>query len=86
MMTPYAVSTAEVVDVSIASNPCDIDAVPGLLTDISNLGNNVLENDRKTRLELLQKARDLVCALETPRETMLKHCGGQVRDFLWPKL
>lgn len=70
----------EVIDISIASSPCDIGVVPSLLDDISALGKNLSSDDRDGRLALLEKARCLVRALETPRETMLKHCGAQVRN------
>ncbi|KAJ5092114.1 S-adenosyl-L-methionine-dependent methyltransferase [Penicillium alfredii] len=68
-------------DVSIASEPCDIDAVPGLIADISSLGEGLSGDNRNKRLAVLEKARDLVRALETPRETMLKHVGGQTAAF-----
>ena len=70
----------DVVDISIASAPCDMGAVPSLLTDISTLGGQLSDGDREGRLRLLDKARSLVRALETPRETMLKHVGAQVRN------
>jgi len=63
--------------------PCDPGSVPGLLDEISQLRDKCdVSTDRGIRLELLSKARALVQALETPRETMLKHCGAQVRE-LW---
>lgn len=71
------------VDVSIASLPCDAGSVPGLLNDISSLGSKRdLSADRNARLDLLEKARSLVRALETPRETMLKHVGAQPLAFI----
>ena len=73
----------DVVDVSIVSSPCDPGSVPGLLDKISQMRDNCdALTDRSVRLELLNKARALVQALETPRETMLKHCGAQVRGFI----
>jgi len=71
----------ETVEVSIAPSPCDIGSVPGLLNDIASQGRtHDLAADRDARLGLLEKARSLVAALETPRETMLKHIGAEVRD------
>ena len=73
-------------DISIATSPCDINSVPGLVNDISSLGSRGdLSADRKSRLSLLEKARSLVRALETPRETMIKHVGAQVgrRALSW---
>lgn len=69
---------SEKIDASIASAPCDADSVPALLADVATLGQHFSADNRSVRLELLEKARSLVRALETPRETMLKHVGGQV--------
>jgi len=70
------------VDVAIASAPNDIAAVPGLLNDMSFLKNNLdVSSSREGRLYLLDKARALVQALETPRETMLKHVGAETSAF-----
>lgn len=70
----------DVVDVSTVSLPCDPGRVPGLLDEISQMRDNCdVSTDRGARLELLSKARALVQALKTPRETMLKHCSAQVR-------
>ena len=71
----------DVVDVSIVSSPCDPGSdpgsVPGLLDEISQMRDNCdALTDCSVRLELLNKARALVQALETPRETMLKHYGA----------
>lgn len=74
----------DVVDVSIVSAPCSPSSVPGLLSEISQMGGNGdALTDRSVRLALLNKARALVRALETPRETMLKHCGAQVRVTMY---
>ncbi|KAJ5180401.1 S-adenosyl-L-methionine-dependent methyltransferase [Penicillium capsulatum] len=69
------------VDLAFASLPCDIDAVPALSAEIAALGQLGPDLDRNTRLEFLEKARSLVRALEAPRETMLKHVGGQTATF-----
>ncbi|KFX96913.1 hypothetical protein V490_03071 [Pseudogymnoascus sp. VKM F-3557] len=68
------------VDASIALSPCDIDAVPGLLSQITKLSNGSLKED-KARLEMLDNARALVRVLETPRETMIKHTWAQNTNF-----
>ncbi|KAH6843416.1 S-adenosyl-L-methionine-dependent methyltransferase [Chaetomium sp. MPI-CAGE-AT-0009] len=65
------------VDVSIALRPNDLDSVPGLIKDISATGHVLKPDDGASRLRLLEKARNLVRALETPRETMIKHCWAQ---------
>jgi hypothetical protein len=70
------------VDIGIALRANDPNAIPEILKDISSfIDTPVLEKDTD-RLALLAKARDLVRALETPRETMIKHCWAQVGQFL----
>jgi two-component sensor histidine kinase len=70
------------VDQAIALSPCDLEAVPTILGEtLSNAlkySNGSFKDDR-VRLELLENARSLVRALETPRETMIKHTWAQVR-------
>ncbi|KAH6640167.1 S-adenosyl-L-methionine-dependent methyltransferase [Chaetomium tenue] len=65
------------VGVSAALRPNDPESVPGLIQDISAAGYDLDSDDGASRLRLLGKARDLVRALETPRETMIKHCWAQ---------
>ncbi|KAL2755543.1 hypothetical protein ACRALDRAFT_1076879 [Sodiomyces alcalophilus JCM 7366] len=64
------------VDVSVALRAADLKAAPGLAREIADLGSGPVEDD-ETRLKLLKKARSLVQALETPRETMIKHLWAQ---------
>lgn len=66
------------VDLSIALLPNDSIAVPEILKGISSFGDAPSIDKDETRLALLATARDLVRALETPRETMIKHCWAQV--------
>lgn len=66
------------VDVSVALRPNDPERVPALIQDISTAGHALNSDDGASRVQLLEKARDLVRALETPRETMIKHCWAQV--------
>jgi hypothetical protein len=68
----------EPVDMSVALRPNDPERVPSLIKDISAAGNALNLDDGAGRLRLLEKARDLVRALETPRETMIKHLWAQV--------
>ena len=65
------------VDMSVALAANNLDAVPQLLKDISALGAAAGEN--QGRLELAEKARQLVRALETPRETLVKQLWAQVQ-------
>ncbi|KAJ2902791.1 hypothetical protein MKZ38_000072 [Zalerion maritima] len=65
-----------VVDISVAIAPNDAAAAPGIQKEIAAFPDDVSQDD-EARLALLEKARDLVRALETPRETMIKHLWAQ---------
>jgi len=71
-----------VVDISVALKANDLDSVQGLTKDIFALGSEASSGDEQARLALVEKARSLVRALETPRETMIKHCWSQVSVIL----
>jgi flagellar hook-associated protein FlgK len=64
---------------SVALEPCDLNAIPSLVEQINDLGSQIANGDRNARFSLLKAAQKLVNALETPRETMIKHCWAQVR-------
>ena len=68
-------------DPSIALKPCDYESVSAHVEKINKLAGSIAPEDNTTRLELAETARKLVRALETPRETMIKHCWAQVRYF-----
>lgn len=71
-------SNGVVVDKAVAIAPNNLDAVPGLVKQI-NAGVDALSTGGdEARHALLVKARNLMQALETPRETMIKHCWAQV--------
>lgn len=66
---------------STVLRPNDLDVVPQLADSIKKLSGQVATNEDGSdggRRELLEQARHLVQALETPRETMIKHCWAQV--------
>ncbi|KEY68876.1 hypothetical protein S7711_03811 [Stachybotrys chartarum IBT 7711] len=65
------------VDVNVASAPNDIGAVPRLVKELQDGLASLADGGHAARHELLIKARTLTQALETPRETMVKHCWGQ---------
>ena len=71
-------STDTPVNIAIATAPNDAVAVPGLLADITAGVDALSSGSDKARQDLLLKARTLVQALETPRETMAKHCWAEV--------
>lgn len=67
------------VDDKVAISANSPDKVPGLLKDI--LANGLAfsaDHDASARSTLLDAARSLVHALETPRETMIRYCWSQV--------
>jgi hypothetical protein len=65
----------------VAVEPADLKAVPNLISGIAETGRAFLTEPEslQCRLALLSQARNLVLALETPRETMIKHLWTQVR-------
>ncbi|ROT36501.1 S-adenosyl-L-methionine-dependent methyltransferase [Sodiomyces alkalinus F11] len=63
-------------DVAVALKAADPESVSSLASEIAALGSGSVEHD-EARLKLLKKARSLVQALETPRETMIKHLWAQ---------
>ncbi|KAI1337191.1 S-adenosyl-L-methionine-dependent methyltransferase [Xylariaceae sp. FL0016] len=67
------------VDVAIALAPTDLKSVPRLLEEMSSGLDKLNGEDHQFRHEFLLKARSLVQALETPRETMIKHTWAQLR-------
>ncbi|KAJ4160377.1 hypothetical protein NW754_003502 [Fusarium falciforme] len=64
-------------DVSIALNATNADAVPDLIKEITALGETFDKEDSDARLKLMAKAKSLWQSLETPRETMLRHCWAE---------
>ncbi|KAA8631727.1 hypothetical protein SMACR_07158 [Sordaria macrospora] len=70
-------------DISINARPCDLGRVSSLIDDIAsyNWGHIDFSTDRNARISLLSKARSLIAALETPRETMLRHIGAETSNF-----
>ncbi|KAH9899088.1 S-adenosyl-L-methionine-dependent methyltransferase [Xylariomycetidae sp. FL2044] len=70
-------NTSDKVDVAVALAPTDLEAVPALLEEMTSNLKNLNKDDHESRHEFLLKARSLVQALETPRETMIKHTWAQ---------
>ncbi|KAK1464069.1 O-methyltransferase [Colletotrichum melonis] len=64
------------VSVDMATQPGNPKDVAMLLNSINTLGASSLDNEQN-RLNILKQARLLVQALETPRETMIKHLWAQ---------
>lgn len=62
--------------VAISANTPEL--VPGLVDQIASLGKVSSLQDHTNRTTLLEAARSLVYALETPREAMIRYCWSQV--------
>lgn len=71
------------VDVSIALMASDLESVPRLAAEIQSLGSRLKEDDYNRRQALLQKVMVLHNALETPRETMIRHLWIQMSSLLY---
>jgi hypothetical protein len=59
-------------------SPNDAAAIPSTIESIQSLGKTFSNSENVGRQKLLAEARRLVRALETPRETMIKHNWAQV--------
>lgn len=66
------------VDGSVAISPNTPELVPQLLDLIASSGKAFVSADPKARTDLLDAARQLVYAVETPREAMIRFCWSQV--------
>ncbi|KAL4982245.1 S-adenosyl-L-methionine-dependent methyltransferase [Aspergillus falconensis] len=55
--------------------------VPGLLDEIASSGKQYLGADPQARLKLLEAAKSLVYALETPREAIIRHCWAESTSY-----
>ncbi|KAI8951012.1 S-adenosyl-L-methionine-dependent methyltransferase [Xylaria longipes] len=66
-------------DLSSAIAPTNLDAVPKLVSEITTVGNAFSKAGGSivARRELLAKTRDLVRALESPRDIMIRHVWAQ---------
>ncbi|TDZ41284.1 O-methyltransferase mpaG [Colletotrichum trifolii] len=69
------------IDASVALKACDLPAVNSHVKHINAVSDLVAAGDDASRLSMLASARSLVHALETPRETMIKHCWAQPAAF-----
>ncbi|KAF4853492.1 O-methyltransferase mpaG [Colletotrichum siamense] len=69
------------VDISVALSACDLPSVNQHVKNIVGLTEVVASGNDTARLKMLANARSLVHALETPRETMIKHCWAQPAAF-----
>lgn len=72
-------SNETVIDVGkLAVSPNSPGKVPDLLAQIASHGKEYLAEGPQARMKLLEAARSLTYALETPREALIRHCWSQV--------
>lgn len=77
ILGPNGTAGVGVYDERIAITPTAAEDVPDLLSKVATLGNEY-STDVRSRMKLLEAARSLVYALETPREAMIRYCWAQV--------
>jgi hypothetical protein len=65
--------------VTISANTPEL--VPDLVDQVASLGKVASLQDHTDRTTLLEAARSLVYALETPREAMIRYCWSQVSPY-----
>ncbi|KAJ5615267.1 hypothetical protein N7537_000381 [Penicillium hordei] len=71
-------NTSVPVDLFIATRPNNADLIPGLLEEVTKGVKSLATGTEEDRKDLLIKCRALARAIETPRETMVDHCWGQM--------
>lgn len=76
--TSNGVSKEAFIDGNVAISANTPELVPGLVDQVASLGKVANLQDHKERSALLDAARSLVYALETPREAMIRYCWSQV--------
>lgn len=67
------------VDPQIAITPNAPEDIQRLLDEVASLGKAFTSGEPRSRSKLLDAARSLVYAVETPREAMIRYCWCQVR-------
>ncbi|KOS41203.1 hypothetical protein ACN38_g7928 [Penicillium nordicum] len=78
MTADNAKNTSVPVDLLIATRPSSAELIPGLLEEITKGVNHLAAGNEEDRKDVLIKCRALARAIETPRETLVDHCWGQM--------
>lgn len=65
----------------VVTSPNAPEELPSLLQQIELQSKLFAEGDAEARLKLVDTARSLSQAMETPRETLLRYCWGQVNLY-----
>lgn len=69
-----------IIDPQVATAPSAPQKLAHLQKEIESHSQAYSNGDGDARLKLLETARSLVQAMETPQETMLRYCWAQVRQ------
>lgn len=69
----------KIIDVEkLAVSPNQPTHIATLLGQLNTDGKEHIDTDSQARLKMLETARSLVYALETPREAIIRHCWSEV--------
>lgn len=69
-----------IIDPRVATTPSAPERLAHLQKEIESHSQDYTNGNADARLKLLETARSLVQAMETPQETMLRYCWAQVRQ------
>ncbi|OQE29095.1 hypothetical protein PENFLA_c004G01297 [Penicillium flavigenum] len=74
-----AFNSTDIEGLALSSNLPD--TVPDLLQTVASHGKDLIDQDPEARLKLLEAARSLTYALETPREAIIRHCWSESTSY-----
>ncbi|KAJ5178356.1 uncharacterized protein N7500_001055 [Penicillium coprophilum] len=66
---------------SVATSPSAPELIPSLINQITILGKSVILKDYNDRTALVEAAQSLIYALQTPRESMNRHCWSHAATY-----
>lgn len=79
-MTVIGLSNRPAIHPQVATTPSAPEKLVHLQKEIESHSQAYRKGNADARLKLLETARSLVQAMETPQETMLRYCWAQVRQ------
>ncbi|OQE44193.1 hypothetical protein PENCOP_c002G08766 [Penicillium coprophilum] len=65
----------------VATSPSAPELIPSLVNQITTLGKSVILQDYNDRTALVEAAQSLIYALQTPRESMNRHCWSHATTY-----
>jgi hypothetical protein len=72
---------APAINPKVATSPSSPEDLQRLLKEINTQSTAYHDGESEARLKLVDAARSLVHAMETPQETMLRYCWAEVCQF-----